>query len=157
MPAPTREAAGFEAALHPGSGSEKKNWPESSWAKLIEHLIAQTSWNFLLVGGEAEGERLDRLAHLVPPGRLDIAQSLPLVELAIRLQHSQVFIGHDSGISHLAAAVGLCGLALWAGTNPAIWRPRSDRITVLRSREDLAHLEVESVLEALVRLGSAVW
>ncbi len=47
--------------LHPGSGSEKKNWPETKWAGLIQQIVATTDWNLLLVGGEAEGERLQRL------------------------------------------------------------------------------------------------
>jgi ADP-heptose:LPS heptosyltransferase len=49
-------------ALHPGSGSERKNWPERNWAELLKHLTKSTDFGFLLVGGEAEGERLDRLA-----------------------------------------------------------------------------------------------
>src|SRR5206468_2533428 len=102
-------------ALHPGSGSEKKNWPEVKWAKLVQHLIDSTELNLLLVGGEAEGERLERLAPkassgmaaTVPAARIELAQSLPLPELALRLQSCIGFVGHDSGISHLAAAVGL--------------------------------------------------
>ena len=54
-------------------------------------------------GGEAEGERLQRLAAALPPARFRVAQSLPLADLARLLAACQAFIGHDSGISHLAA------------------------------------------------------
>jgi heptosyltransferase-2 len=136
-------------ALHPGSGSESKNWPEANWARLLEHLINSTALNLLLVGGEAEGERLQRLAAALPPARLKVAQSLPLAQLARKLQPSAAFIGHDSGISHLAAALGLPGLILWGGTTEEIWRPPSSKILVLRSPGGLASLTAVEVLERL--------
>jgi len=45
-------------AIHPGSGSERKNWPETKWAELLERLLLTSQLNLLLVGGEAEGDRL---------------------------------------------------------------------------------------------------
>ena len=75
-----------QLVLHPGSGSEKKNWPETKWAGLIQQIAATTNWNLLLVGGEAEGERLQRLAGAMPSARCSMAQGLPLAELARRIQ-----------------------------------------------------------------------
>jgi heptosyltransferase-2 len=141
-----------QLALHPGSGSESKNWPEANWALLLEHLINSTQFNLLLVGGEAEGERLQRLAAALPPTRLKVAQSLPLAQLARRLQTCGAFIGHDSGISHLAAALGLPGLILWGETAEEIWRPPSEKMIVLRSPAGLAQLPAEEVYERLRKL-----
>src|SRR5207245_11414227 len=98
--------AGKVLALHPGSGDERKNWPEANWADLLHYLIQATDLKLLVIGGEAEGERLQRLAAALPPVRTRVAQSLPLIDLARLLQGCAAFIGHDSGISHLAAAVG---------------------------------------------------
>ena len=140
-------------ALHPGSGSDRKNWPETKWAELLQHLINFTRFNLLLVGGEAEGERLQHLVAALPPTRFRVAQSLPLAELGRRLAACQAFIGHDSGISHLAAAVGLSGLVLWADTAEEIWRPPSQRVIVLRHPAGLAWLPVEKVLQQLRRIG----
>ncbi|HEX4342844.1 MAG TPA: glycosyltransferase family 9 protein, partial [Verrucomicrobiae bacterium] len=67
-------------ALHPGSGSDKKNWPEANWALLIQQILSSTDLNLLIVGGEAEGERLQRLAAALPHLRVTVAQSLPLPE-----------------------------------------------------------------------------
>ena len=100
-PADAESLPGKWLALHPGSGSEKKNWPEDRWAALIERLLRETAWNLLLVGGEAEGDRLQRLAQSVPDNRRFILQNVPLVRLAARLAKTSVFMGHDSGISHL--------------------------------------------------------
>ncbi len=110
-PLPNRAA--LRLALHPGSGSDRKNWPEERWAELLQKLIYLTSFNLLLVGGEAEGERLQRLTASLPPARTRVAQSLPLAELARLLAKCQGFVGHDSGISHLAAALGVPALLLW--------------------------------------------
>ena len=139
-------------ALHPGSGSEKKNWPEEGWSQFIQQLITTTDANLFLVGGEAEGERLQRLAAALPPLRVRIAQSLPLHELAAELEQCDFFIGHDSGISHLASAVGLPGLLLWGDTAKEVWRPPSEKIVVLQPSGGLAKLGVNTVVEAFTNL-----
>jgi heptosyltransferase-2 len=136
-------------ALHPGSGSERKNWPEAKWGELLGHLLNSTDFNLLLVGGEAEGERLQRLVAALPPARCQVAQSLPLADLAHRLARCRAFIGHDSGISHLASAVGLPVVVLWGDTAEEIWRPPSEKVVVLRHPAGLARLPVKAVLEQL--------
>jgi len=139
-------------ALHPGSGSERKNWPEAHWADLLQHLLNFTAYDLLLVGGEAEGERLQRLAAALPPTRLRVAQSLPLAELAHLLAGCQAFLGHDSGISHLAAALGLPCLVLWADTTEAVWRPPSPKVVVLRHPAGLGRLQADRVVQEFRRL-----
>jgi heptosyltransferase-2 len=81
-----------------------------------------------------------------------VAQSLPLAKLARRLAGCRAFIGHDSGISHLAAAVGLPCLVLWGETAEDIWRPPSEKVIVLRHPGGLARLPLAEVLEHLQRL-----
>ena len=136
-------------ALHPGSGSERKNWPEQQWAELIAQVLATTGVSLLLVGGEAEGERLQKLVAALPPTRVTVARNLPLTELARRLQGCVGFVGHDSGITHLAAALGLPCVVLWAHTVEEIWRPQGERVQILREASGLADLSVARVLTAL--------
>lgn len=144
-----------QLALHPGSGSESKNWPENQWAELLGQLIEASNLDLVLVGGEAEGERLDRLAAMLPPARFEMARSLPLTELARRLQSCVGFVGHDSGISHLAAALGLPCLVLWAETIEEIWRPQGDWVTILREARGIGSISVECVLRELAELLKA--
>lgn len=136
-------------ALHPGSGSEKKNWPEGKWADLLQYLVHSTDFNLLLIGGEAEGERLQRLAAALPPLRTRVAQSLPLTDLARLIQPCTAFIGHDSGISHLAAALGLPGIVLWGNTAEEIWRPPQEQVVVLKNPAGIRLITVEQVLGKL--------
>lgn len=149
-PAPTASVL----AVHPGSGSEKKNWPLPHWAKFLAHVMSGTDWNVLLVGGEAEGNRLAELAAPLPSSRVQISQNQPLPDLAKSLRTCLGFVGHDSGITHLAAAVGLPGLALWAESNEAIWHPRSPAFRVLRNSDGIAHLSPETVFTVLRNLLS---
>ena len=142
----------FTLALHPGSGSEKKNWPETRWAMLLRHLVHFTAANLLLVGGEAELERLQRLAAALPPTRTRVARSLALPELARLLQPCSAFVGHDSGISHLCAALGLPGLVLWGDSTEEVWRPPHDNVAILKSRGGLKAITVEQVTGELERL-----
>lgn len=138
-----------QIALHPGSGSEKKNWPEEKWADLLQHLVNLTHFDLLLTGGEAEGERLQRLAAALPPRRTRVAQSLPLAELARLLQQCTAFVGHDSGISHLAAALGLPGVVLWGNSVEQIWRPPHEQVVILKNPGGIRLIPVELVLSKL--------
>jgi heptosyltransferase-2 len=143
-------------ALHPGSGSERKNWPEAHWAELLQLLLRATPLRLLLVGGEAEGDRLQRLAAPLPTERITIAQSLPLVALAQRLQECHSFVGHDSGIAHLAAALGLPGVVLWRDSIESVWRPRSERMRILReSGSRAAHEVIRELSHGVAGVGAS--
>jgi heptosyltransferase-2 len=135
-------------AVHPGSGSEKKNWPEAKWAELLKSLDCQ----LLLIGGEAEGDRCARLAAQLPPERVTIAQNLPLLALAFKMQDCSAFIGHDSGITHLAAALDLPGLVLWGPSDLTTWRPQSTKMKISRDENGLAALPVETVKTELAAI-----
>lgn len=139
-------------AVHPGSGSETKNWPEAKWRELLRVLVDSTAVNFLIVGGEVEGQRLERLAKLVPAERCSVGKNLPLRELAARLQTCAAFVGHDSGITHLAAALGLPTLVLWPHTVEEIWRPQGGHVTVLKETAGLQSMSVARVLGELKRI-----
>src|SRR5438309_8329055 len=91
-------------ALHPGSGSEKKNWPIENWIELAKaSLNAEALFRTIIfVSGEADENEMARLRRWFEhEPRVRFAQQLPLPQLAALLEQS-TFIGHDSGISHLA-------------------------------------------------------
>ena len=148
LPFPPVDSGTMRVALHPGSGSEKKNWPEAQWAGLLKLIADQTDCDIMLIGGEAEGERCARLAERFPKGRVKVAQNLPLLELAFRMQDCVAFVGHDSGMTHLAAALDLPGLVLWGESSLATWRPQSARLKILRDPGGLAALPVAAVWDA---------
>jgi heptosyltransferase-2 len=135
-------------ALHPGSGSETKNWPVEKWIKLGDIFLA-TGVQLLVIAGEADAGRTQKLQAGWKGKPVQFAENLPLPHLAAVLENI-VFIGHDSGISHLAAAAGARCLLLFGWTDPAIWAPANQNVTVLRAPEGkMALLEVETVAAAL--------
>jgi ADP-heptose:LPS heptosyltransferase len=146
LPGPAEPGALKRLAVHPGSGSAQKNWPETKWAEFLQRLTTETCWHFLLIGGEAEGARCERLAAALPTDRVRLARNLPPVELAQKMRSCAAFIGHDSGVTHLAAALDLPGLVLWGPSNESVWRPMSDRLRILRFAGGLDALPVETVL-----------
>ncbi len=140
-------------AVHPGSGSERKNWPEVLWRELLQRILHEMPHQLLLIGGEAEGSRLETLTHGFASERFKILRNQPLVEVGKALQGVDFFLGHDSGISHLAAAVGRPGLILWGQTNQSIWGPLSKTIRVIQNPDGLEGLPVETVLNEVRRLA----
>ncbi|MBL9179515.1 MAG: glycosyltransferase family 9 protein [Verrucomicrobiaceae bacterium] len=124
-------------AIHVGSGSEKKNWPLEYWQRLADEFLGH---EIIFITGEAEearGMKITTHANW---------HALPLPELAGRLSACRAFLGHDSGISHLAAACGVPSLLLFGPTDPTVWAPPQPWATVLREESgDLAALDFARV------------
>lgn len=135
-------------ALHPGSGSESKNWPIENWEKLGSSLYSSGSM-ILVIGGEADEERLQALETAWKDMPVRFVRNFALPHLAALLQKS-TFVGHDSGISHIAAAVGTRCVLLFGPTDPAIWAPANENVIVLRGSEgNLCSLGVQTVTATL--------
>lgn len=160
--APIIQVAGAESlgdtqsiAIHPGSGSLKKNWPVENWCRLgHELLIRKPDAQIVLVSGEAERERgvVDTIKKAWKGLRWSHWDSLPLPELARRLPACTYFLGHDSGTTHLAAACGVRCMALFGSTDPDVWAPRNTQVSVIRAPQgDLASLSVEEAFPVISR------
>jgi ADP-heptose:LPS heptosyltransferase len=126
--------------IHPFSGSAQKNWPWEHYETLARYLRA--------IGRSVQ--------FVVAPHQASTilgAQVIPdLRELAEWLSGGALYIGNDSGITHLAAASGARTLALFGPTDPNLWSPRGPRTTVLAA-PNLAQLTPDRVLD--VALTSA--
>ena len=149
-----RDSAGPCIAVHPGSGGRHKVWPIESWKALLGWVLSRFPVRLLLVGGEADEPAIRELERDLPAGRFDVCFQQPLPAVARRLAACSGFLGHDSGITHLAAACGCPGLVVWGPTNATVWRPRSERMTLIHAPEGrleaLTPATVVSALESLV-------
>lgn len=138
-------------ALHPGSGSAAKNWPLARFEALAREWGRRGAW--LLVQGPADRERanvLRRIEAAVP------AASLAPRTLAAILAQAGVYVGNDSGVTHLAAATGAPTLALFGPTDPAVWAPIGERVRVLRGDgASLETLTLDTVRAAVSALRGA--
>jgi heptosyltransferase-2 len=135
-------------ALHPGSGSSSKNWMLDNWISLGNELLGQKK-SLLVISGEADQPQLEILQQKWRRAEVRFATNLPLPNLAAVLAET-VFVGHDSGISHLAAAAGAKCVLLFGPTDSAVWAPQGENVRVIPAPErDLSRLPIERVLAAL--------
>ena len=132
-------------ALHAGSGSEKKNWPVGNWQRLADRL-ASGGARLLLIGGEADDTALDTLQRALAVHAPLIARHLPLPTLAAILARCTRYFGHDTGVSHIAAAVGTPSTLLFGPTDPAVWAPPGGHVRIIRAPSgDLASIALETI------------
>lgn len=125
-----RVDGGF-AVIHPFSGSARKCWPIERYQELAQRLEMPVRW---CAGPE------DQL-----PDAVRIAD---LYELACWLATARVYIGNDSGITHLAAAVGTPVVALFGPTDPRIWAPRGPKVRII-AKPVLTGITIDEVLDSL--------
>ncbi len=134
-------------AVHPGSGSPSKNWPLDRFADLVRRVSAGREW--LLALGPAEGDCAG-LSSL--PGAVLVHEPPPR-ELGALLAHAAIYVGNDSGVSHLAAAYGAPTVALFGPTDPAVWGPVGVRVRTLRAADArMESIEVQEVEAAIAGL-----
>ncbi len=133
--------AGDYVVIHPFSGSARKNWPLDRYRELARELPSPVRW---CAGPEEALEGAVRFDDLY--------------ELACWLAGARLYIGNDSGVTHLAAAVGAPVVALFGPTNPAIWAPRGDRVCVVAAGQPGDPIENLPVAKALAAVREAgVW
>jgi len=117
-------------AAHVGAGTAAKRWPIEHWRTLIDRFLAE-GWRVVVVGGADDARAAATLApheNLANwTGRMSVTQTAALLERA------DLFIGADSGPSHIAASAGIPSVILFSGTNSVgQWRPWSRRSLVLK-------------------------
>ena len=105
------------AVIHPFSGSPRKNWPLEKFRSVASRLRLPVRW----CAGEDD------------PPLLEAVYIPDLLELARFLAGAALYIGNDSGITHLAAAVGTPTLAIFVDSDPAVWAPRGSHVRVAQS------------------------
>jgi heptosyltransferase III len=138
-------AGGF-VLVHPGSGGRRKRWPLDRFLDLVG-LLAGRGLPGLLVTGPAETDGMPAPERIPLPSGWRLVSSPPLVELAAWLFACRLFIGNDSGVTHLAAAVGAPTLAFFLDENLPAWRPFG-RATVL-SAASIDAISADAAREAL--------
>ncbi len=130
--------------VHAGSGSVKKNWPVERFIALADWICAERDGMPLFLVGEADEMLVDAL-H-----RHKVVRDLTLLEVASLLSISHAYVGNDSGITHLAASLGIPVTVLFGPSSLEQWGPRGKQVTILCARNgDLKHIEPEAVWQKL--------
>jgi ADP-heptose:LPS heptosyltransferase len=110
-------------AIHPGSGSNKKNWPFERFMSVAGRLREKSRPIVWITGPAEQGQVFPETDYLFA--------NQPLTALASLLCECGLFIGNDGGVTHLAAALGCRTIALFGPSDPFVWAPRGINVTVL--------------------------
>ena len=142
---------GEYAVVHPGSGGAAKRWPAEKWAAVIRALRPLPA---VLTCGPADEETvagvLERLDAAV-----GVVRDQPVTTIARVVGGAGVYFGVDSGVTHLAAALGVPTVAVFGPTDPAIWAPRGRHVRVVAGpQKTTASVSVDSPLAASADLDA---
>ena len=119
-----------------GSRAHLKEWPSEKWIELINHLTAKNI-PIILTGSTQDAKKLYALVHRCrrPETVAVVAEKLSLKETAEKLLSSQAVVTVDTGIMHLAAAVGAHVIALHGPTSSKRWGALSDKTIVVTCKQ----------------------
>ncbi|HBF34479.1 TPA: lipopolysaccharide heptosyltransferase I [Candidatus Sumerlaeota bacterium] len=126
-------------ALYPGAGWETKRWPPQYFARLAQILAAESDLPLALLWGPGEENLCDEILKTaaLPTEKLLLAPRTNLRQLAALIGQSAVFVGGDTGPTHLAAALNIPVVGLYGGSDPirnGAWDP-TGKTAVLQAKE----------------------
>ena len=118
--------------IHYGSGSQHKCVPPERMGAIIRRLADTHSRKVILCQGPADAEMVSALKPYIPHVSFEILKDTDLSCVVKVLRGVDVFVGHDSGLTHLAAALGVPTLALFGPTDHRRWGPRGAQVKILQ-------------------------
>lgn len=120
-------------AMHPGSGGREKCWPLPNYFELVRRLTEEQKVSIVIFSGPAEdyemNAEINRFAD-AGPGVIHVRNE-KLATVAALINLSRVYLGNDSGITHLAAAVDANVIALFGPTDPLLWKPQGRNVHIV--------------------------
>jgi ADP-heptose:LPS heptosyltransferase len=143
-------------AVHPGAGSRNKVWPWENFSSLINELIEKSHF-VILLGSEKEKDLCTEIEKSIsyPLKMKNFCRHLNIGELAGVISSVDIYVGNDSGPSHMAGALGVGVYAIFGPSDPGIWAPRGPGVHVIHMTEDLFRSDrsVRNVLSAMGYAG----
>ena len=145
--------------LHPGSGGRKKRWAAEGFVAIAQWWRQQRKGVVIVLLGPAEEGEESQWRHI---GQVEHNRSL--LQTAALLSRAALYVGNDSGISHLAGAVGARGVVIFGPTQPWQWRPLGGSLIVIHNAAyrtakpeeagvALAEIPPETVIAEFIRQG----
>jgi ADP-heptose:LPS heptosyltransferase len=124
--------------IHPGSGGPKKCVPLEFIVRLAEFLRSETGLDLAVTAGEADDflKNLPEWQKLIHGPHTSLFDNRPLLKLCRELGGARLFIGNDSGISHLAAGLGVPSVVFFTSSDPIHWAPwtRAEKLRIIDCR-----------------------
>lgn len=159
---PAGKPTGKEApvVLHPGSGGRRKNFSPAFWQELMQAFWEASGKaeadRVTLLLGPAEHELRETFEGAIQENKARMVHSPPMGALASLLGRARLYVGHDSGVTHLAAMLGAPTVALFRETDPHVWGPLGPRVQVISGERTRGTL-VEATVRAAKELEWPLW
>lgn len=127
-----------DVAIGIGAGKAANRWTAAAWARLIEHLSAAGLRVTLTGGGAIDRELAGEIARLTMAPRDDRVGTTTIPETAAVIRGSRLYVGLDSGMTHLACALGHPVIAIYGAADERRTGPWGPRARVVRARPPCA-------------------
>jgi ADP-heptose:LPS heptosyltransferase len=139
-------------AINMGGKVARNDWGVDHWSTLIPELSKRLpGWGLLVVGGPEDRDRAQAIVQLWGGPSVDACGRLLPRETAAAVRHAEVFIGHDSGPMHLAAAMAVRCVGLFGENNPpGKWHPYGKGNVAIHRMEGVRTIRPDEVLEAVL-------
>lgn len=145
--------------IQPGSGGKGKRWEVAGFKRVAQWWQEERHGKILVLLGPAEVGEVEQWRYF---GAVEIG--LPLWQVAALLSRSAFYLGNDSGVSHLAGAVGARGVIVFGPTRPQLWRPLGGSLAILQNTAyrkispstpgiSLKEIPADQVIEKLILQG----
>jgi heptosyltransferase-3 len=136
-------------AMSIGTKADANDWGDANWRSLLKSLGGQLpGWGLVALGAPVEQERTSELLSSWAGPKLSLCGALSVRESGAVLQRASLFVGHDSGPMHLAAAVGTPCAAVFSARNlPGIWFPHGTDHKVFYKRTECAGCQLTTCVE----------
>jgi ADP-heptose:LPS heptosyltransferase len=134
------------AVLHPFASSPPKAWPLQRFVEVAERLQSAGLEPMILAGPADDVSAF---------AQFQVFRNAPLAEVKNLMAGASLFIGNDSGPTHIAAAFGLPVVVLFGPSNPVTWAPWRTEARVLTSLADIGQITIDEVMAAAETLRGA--
>lgn len=126
-----KRRSGARVIISPGAGSVKKRWPLERYLMVAAELKKRGLQPSILLG-PAEVD-LEAVLQQGPQSQPQVVKTRTFQELITVLESATIFIGNDSGVSHLAAFLGVPTLVIFGPSDPDRWRPFGDHVRIVKA------------------------
>lgn len=142
--------------IHPGSGGRGKCWPLDRFVQLIQSMDPVDIMWMLGPTERESDERFTMLYERAGRGESVVLEE-DLLQAARHIATADLYIGNDAGPGHLAAAMSVPTIAIFGPTDPRVWQPLGDQVTVIAAGKPgtpITAVTVEQVRDVVERVTS---
>jgi ADP-heptose:LPS heptosyltransferase len=135
-----------KVALHPGAGKPPNQWPAKCFSRVADSLAEEFQVDLFISEGPMDSQPVSEM-RLLLKHKATLITGLPIREVAAILKQMDLVISNDTGIMHVAAAVGVPVLSLFGPTDPLQWAPIGDKHRFIQAKDgNMGSISVEEVL-----------